>query len=258
MKDDLEFAYTNMSSVQNIPADLKKLLQDVIEVYKAVYGEQLRSIYAIGSLVRGAMVRGSDADFFAIISGKQTDDQRNERDQKLEFAGKPYQKYGLAYVDGIAIPEEEFATDFRRPQLIKIQVDGVCIYGREYDFRSYLPKTRREFAHLFESDFPQSVRDTSRLWGEVQKARRGYAKSIIRAIYDHIAFPSGAEFTRSIGMMLPAIRTHATQYGETADWLYKCYTSTEIKDIDTFRIEQIGKEVLLEIQKLDSDSGIKL
>ena len=60
---------------------LKKILQEMAELLKQVYGDRLKTIILYGSVARGTQTEESDVDIMVLIDG--TDAQLREYDERL-------------------------------------------------------------------------------------------------------------------------------------------------------------------------------
>ena len=49
--------------------NLKKILQEIAELLRNVYGERLRAVILYGSVARGTQTKDSDVDIMVLIEG---------------------------------------------------------------------------------------------------------------------------------------------------------------------------------------------
>ena len=116
----------NPASVEKIQSEWKPVIDDVVGVYKKIYGENLKNVYIRGSVAKGEAVKEiSDIDTFAYanlpkedIEKVSTKELRDELEAKHEFA------------DGIEMgtyPLSKILDD-------KIMLNqSVCVYGEAID-----------------------------------------------------------------------------------------------------------------------------
>ena len=63
----------------NAMPNLDIICQKVVDCYKKIYGDKIRSIYLYGSYARGDFDEESDIDFAAIVEGEQLELSRKRR-----------------------------------------------------------------------------------------------------------------------------------------------------------------------------------
>ena len=61
--------------------NLKKILQEIAELLRNVYGERLRAVILYGSVARGTQTKDSDVDIMVLIEG--TDEELRRYEEKL-------------------------------------------------------------------------------------------------------------------------------------------------------------------------------
>ena len=61
--------------------NLKKILQEIAELLRNVYGERLRAVILHGSVARGTQTKDSDVDIMVLIEG--TDEELRRYEEKL-------------------------------------------------------------------------------------------------------------------------------------------------------------------------------
>lgn len=61
--------------------NLKKILQEIAELLRNVYGERLRAVILYGSVARGTQTKDSDVDIMVLIEG--TDEKLRRYEEKL-------------------------------------------------------------------------------------------------------------------------------------------------------------------------------
>lgn len=224
------------------------VIDEVVDIYRRVHGSDLISVYLSGSMVRGGMQNGSDADFCAITSHAMKEGDREKREALFDQEQEKYRRFGLGYIDGISIPINETETEKRRKALCAIQIDGVLVWGTQQDFSFTLPKTRAEFVELFLGFYPDACTDTSRLWlhSEYERVqrRRGFAKAQIRTLFGITALQRGADYTATISQMIDPILRLAPEVVDLPRKLYDAYLLEAMPDDMARDLERTGLEIL--------------
>lgn len=242
------FEFTNRMSIENVPAELRPVIDDAITTYKEVHGDDLIAVYLSGSMARGAMEEGSDADFYAIISKPMGVGVKTARDALFEKQEQRYKQLGLSIIDGTSIAIQELGEERRRKELCATQIDGILVWGVPQDFAFALPKTRAEFVDIYFDFYPDACRDTARLWQEDEskrgKKRRGFAKAQLRALFAITAFQRGADFTATVAEMVEPVQRLAPEVVDLPKKLYEAYRMDEMPDDITRDLERTGLEIL--------------
>ncbi len=106
--------------------ELETILQTMVKVYRAVYGQQIIKIVLYGSYARGDYQKDSDIDIAAIVQGERTALQEGLR-QVWDMSSDLELEYGTI-ISPTVIPYEEFEkykNDL--PYYRNIQSEGVDI-----------------------------------------------------------------------------------------------------------------------------------
>lgn len=113
----------NPASLEKIQEKWKPIIDDVVDVYKNLYGEKLKNVYIRGSVAKGEAVEGvSDIDTFAYVD--LSEEELKEKTTNREMRKHIEEKY--AFVEDIemgAYPLSEIADD----SIILNQ--SLCVYG---------------------------------------------------------------------------------------------------------------------------------
>ncbi len=113
----------NPASAEKVQEKWKPLIEDIVDVYKNLYGEKLKNVYIRGSVAKGEAVEGvSDIDTFAYVDLSK--EELNESNINREVRKHIEEKYD--FVEDIemgAYPLSEISND----SIILNQ--SLCVYG---------------------------------------------------------------------------------------------------------------------------------
>lgn len=113
----------NPTSAEKVQEKWKPLVEDIVDIYKNLYGEKLKNVYIRGSVAKGEAVEGvSDIDTFAYVdlSKKELKENNTNREMRKHIEKK------YDFVEGIemgAYPLSEISND----SIILNQ--SLCVYG---------------------------------------------------------------------------------------------------------------------------------
>ena len=105
----------------------KKILQEVAEQLRQIYGEQLKAVILYGSVARGTQTEDSDVDLLVLIDG--TDAQLREYEDKLsdvstDLALKYRQVFSIMDVKYQEYQDWKSASPFYR----NVEREGILLY----------------------------------------------------------------------------------------------------------------------------------
>lgn len=107
-------------------SQLNKITGQIIEAYRDIYGQAIKTIVMYGSFARGDFDDESDIDFAAIVVG-----ERQELQKKLEEVWDKASDIGLEYdavVSPVVIPYEEFLEyKDKLPYYRNIDKEGIIV-----------------------------------------------------------------------------------------------------------------------------------
>ena len=130
---DKEGYVINPASLEKIQDEWKPLIEDIINVYKKVYGEHLKQVYIRGSVAKGEAVKGlSDIDTFAYVD--QSSEHLKEYNIDREILKNLKQKYN--FVEDIEMGASPLA-DIPDDYIILNQ--SVCVYGEPIEIPKLKP-----------------------------------------------------------------------------------------------------------------------
>jgi predicted nucleotidyltransferase len=139
----------NRTSLEKIPEELRLLVDEVVEVYKLVFGESLTAVYLAGSIPRGQFRAGkSDADFYAVIDEQRNLDLKKVFKEKLNELNKKWVQKGVTSIDGDVLYFNELKNDKNLRTAFILQTDAVCVYGKPIDLSFAVPESALDLATL--------------------------------------------------------------------------------------------------------------
>lgn len=107
-------------------SQLNKITGQIIEAYRDIYGQAIKTIVMYGSFARGDFDNESDIDFAAIVEGK-----RQALQKQLEKVWDKASDIGLEYdavVSPVVIPYEEFIKyKDKLPYYRNIDKEGIIV-----------------------------------------------------------------------------------------------------------------------------------
>ena len=107
-------------------SQLNKITGQIIEVYRDIYGQAIKTIVMYGSFARGDFDDESDIDFAAIVEG-----ERQVLQKQLEKVWDKASDIGLEYdavVSPVVIPYEEFIKyKDKLPYYQNIDKEGIIV-----------------------------------------------------------------------------------------------------------------------------------
>lgn len=117
----------NPTSFEKIQPDFKPIIDDIVDIYKKLYGVNLKSVYIRGSVAEGQAIKGlSDVDTFAYV------DLPKEELDKIDInsaSDKIINKYD--FIKGLEI-EGCPLSDIKDDHILLNQ--SLCVYGLPVDF----------------------------------------------------------------------------------------------------------------------------
>lgn len=123
----------NPASLEKIQGEWKELVDDIVEVYKKAYGENLKQVYIRGSVAKGEAVKGiSDIDTFAYVD--LSPEYLKENNTNREIRKDLVEKY--QFVEDIemgAFPLSEIPDDY-----ITLN-QSICVYGKPIEIPRMKP-----------------------------------------------------------------------------------------------------------------------
>ncbi len=108
--------------------NLKKILQEIAELLRNVYGERLRAVILYGSVARGTQTKDSDVDIMVLIEG--TDEELRRYEEKL---GDVSTDLALKYLRVFSIIDVKYQEymEWRTisPFYKNVDKEGVVVYA---------------------------------------------------------------------------------------------------------------------------------
>lgn len=108
--------------------NLKKILQEIAELLRNVYGERLRAVIMYGSVARGTQTKDSDVDIMVLIEG--TDEELRRYEEKL---GDVSTDLALKYLRVFSIIDVKYQEymEWRTisPFYKNVDKEGVVVYA---------------------------------------------------------------------------------------------------------------------------------
>lgn len=108
--------------------NLKKILQEIAELLRNVYGERLRAVILYGSVARGTRTKDSDVDIMVLIEG--TDEELRRYEEKL---GDVSTDLALKYLRVFSIIDVKYQEymEWRTisPFYKNVDKEGVVVYA---------------------------------------------------------------------------------------------------------------------------------
>lgn len=105
---------------------LNKIISQIVEAYRDIYGQAIKNIVMYGSFARGDFDDESDIDFAAIVEG-----ERQELQKQLEKVWDKASDIGLEYdavVSPVVIPNDEFIQyKDKLPYYQNIDKEGIIV-----------------------------------------------------------------------------------------------------------------------------------
>ncbi len=222
-------------STDNIPKDVKEVIDRVAQSFLRLHGDKLVSVYAHGSTVRGDFDQTvSDIDL-AIITSEAGDSQEliDEEGQLLARLGAD-SEYRL---DISTRDIQEFEAGSRPMNAAILAASGACVYGQEINFANFAPTDRLEFVeavttfYLREQDIVRSLDLKER----ESKSVRRIQKFTVRVLFA-LAVLEGAPFTTSRPKQLGLIQEYAPTYSISAEDTYRAIESGVQSFDDAFNV----------------------
>lgn len=107
---------------------LRKILQEIAELLKQVYGDRLKAVILYGSVARGTQTEDSDIDIMVLVDG--TDAQLQEYDEKLsEVSTDLALKYMMVF-SIINVKYQEYQDwETVSPFYQNVDREGVVVYA---------------------------------------------------------------------------------------------------------------------------------
>ena len=107
---------------------LRKILQEVGELLKSVYGNRLKAVILYGSVARGTQMEDSDIDIMVLVDG--TDEQLREYNERLSDVST---ELALKYVKVFSIIDVKYQEyqDWKTisPFYKSVEQEGVVVYA---------------------------------------------------------------------------------------------------------------------------------
>lgn len=130
---DSEGYVINPASIEKIQEEWKPLIEDIIDVYKKAYGEDLKQVYIRGSVAKGEAVKGvSDVDTFAYVD--RTRESLKDNTTIREMRKLLEEKYDFVEeIEIAASPLSDMSTDYI------ILNQSVCVYGEPIEVPKFKP-----------------------------------------------------------------------------------------------------------------------
>ena len=108
--------------------NLKKILHEIAELLRNVYGERLRAVILYGSVARGTQTKDSDVDIMVLIEG--TDEELRRYEEKL---GDVSTDLALKYLRVFSIIDVKYQEymEWRTisPFYKNVDKEGVVVYA---------------------------------------------------------------------------------------------------------------------------------
>lgn len=125
---DEEGFLVNPASVEKIQPEWRAAIDDVVEVFKKKYGDNLKSVYVRGSVSKGEAVQGiSDLDTFAFVDLDE-DEISPEWTQEAELDLK--EKY--PFIEGFELAANSLSD---AEQKILMLNQSACVYGEPLEVK---------------------------------------------------------------------------------------------------------------------------
>lgn len=110
----------NPASLEKIQEKWKPLIDDVVEVYKKNFGENLHSVYVRGSVAKGGAVDGvSDLDTFAYVSLPKENIRKGWQSEEKDLLKEKYPFAEDIEISAMPLPETGSS----------MILQSVCVYG---------------------------------------------------------------------------------------------------------------------------------
>lgn len=108
--------------------NLKKILQEIAELLRNVYGERLRAVILYGSVARGTQTKDSDVDIMVLIEG--TDEELRRYEEKLGDVSTDLSLKYLRVFSIIDVKYQEY-MEWRTisPFYKNVDKEGVVVYA---------------------------------------------------------------------------------------------------------------------------------
>lgn len=123
----------NPASLEKIQPEWKPVIDDIIGIYKELYGEKLKQVYVRGSVAKGEAIKYiSDIDTFAYVD--ETAEFLKEHSTNRETRKHLEEKYN--FIEGIemmADPLSEIPNDYI------ILNQSICVYGTPLEVPKFKP-----------------------------------------------------------------------------------------------------------------------
>jgi predicted nucleotidyltransferase len=117
----------NPTSREKIQEEWKPLIEDIIEIYKKIFGEKLVNVYLRGSVAKGEAVSGiSDIDTWAYV---ELPENEIKNDWTKSYEEELTQKY--PFVRGIELGGEPVTNHTDKGDIIFLN-QSLCIFGEPF------------------------------------------------------------------------------------------------------------------------------
>jgi predicted nucleotidyltransferase len=245
------FTIVNKASSEKIPEKWKEPVKDVIKAYQEHLGENLHSVYILGSVARGNPREGvSDLDTLAVVKDESED---VDLPWKEDLRKVMYPRYPFIYevdVDVVSIEEVSRIKWYR----VLLKLESACVYGidmsRELpemqpgeDTRISMPATKRRIEATMRA--LDEVTDEE----ELKEWSRGVTRRMIRSAYELIEVEEG-KYTRELEK---CVEVFSLYYPDQADSIRKALEITRVpssnKDETQALLQTFGKWLIVEIER---------
>jgi hypothetical protein len=213
------FVVADNPSVDNIPAALQPLLDEIIALYQQVFGQRLLSVYVHGSASRGDWKPGkSDLDTFAVVAEPATPaeealllaySERFSREQAIVSTVE------LTVIDKATLISQSYRSNILN---LKLVLTGVCVWGEAIDFMQHLPSNEVSFGQYthqgqqYIEDYRQHPPSVPTEQEGLRLTRR-YAKRAVRII-NLMAVLRGAALRTAIPLQYLDIKQYVPEAAE--------------------------------------------
>jgi predicted nucleotidyltransferase len=171
------FDVVNRSSVDKIPASLKKLLDALIVKIREDYKDDVAAVYLVGSLGRGEYEEGySDINVYVIYNIDEPSPQVLKEN---------------SWVSLRVFTKAEFLSEQSKKYRVIAKADGVLLYGNDLVKDEKLPKAGLFLALILNDDILETL-DEAKRWMEgnptaspmqISRKSRRLAKRLIDFVY---------------------------------------------------------------------------
>lgn len=198
----------NPASNEKITGEWKKVVEEIVQLYKSIYGESLVSVYVRGSVAKGEAIEGiSDVDTLAYLNLPK---EQIKRDWKTEAERGLLKKFPFAKGIELTVKPVGKAEADR-----KFILQSVCVFGEELGKDMTKMKVGKEtLGHVYSISknlkFVEEWLDKSQSREEIKKSCVWIMKGLLRAGFE-LTMERAGLYTRDL---YPSYKTFSEYYPE--------------------------------------------